>query len=296
MTRTAQKYLAFVIYGNDKTYYQGARFCILSFLANWQGDESSRPEVVVLAEETEHFSGLPIHLFPINTDQKREWSLNNTYHFRIKNRGLKYIGEQLELEEEDKLLFLDTDTYFEQSTNIYFDSISTEQSLMFFPEVAINSLPETNEYAVIRNKTFDLEDGSTYSVNDKSTMWASAVIGITGAQLKAFDYADQLIKVLRNGGCKAHTLEQFALSEALSREVTLVPSKDWLKHYSTSGRKEWGRKVLESFFASHGNRPFEEQIKLAKDVSFTRPFSEVIRGHIYKKKKKLRKLFGLKEE
>ena len=296
MTRTAKKYLAFVIYGNDKTYYQGARFCILSFLANWQGDESSRPEVVVLAEETEHFSGLPIHLFPINAVQKSEWSLDNTYHFRIKNRGLKYIGEQLELEEEDKLLFLDTDTYFEQSTNIYFDSISAEQSLMFFPEVAINSLPENNEYAVIRNKTFDLEDGSTYSVNDKSTMWASAVIGITGAQLKAFDYADQLIKALRNGGCMAHTLEQFALSEALSREVTLVPSKDWLKHYSTSGRKDWGRKVLESFFASYGHKPFEEQIKLAKDISFTRPLSEVIRGHIYKKKKKLRKLFGLKEK
>ncbi|KOO16062.1 hypothetical protein AKJ18_04620 [Vibrio xuii] len=296
MTSTVKKYLAFVIYGNDKTYYQGARFCILSFLANWQGNESSRPEVVVLAEETEHFSGLPIHLFPINAEQKREWSLNNTYHFRIKNRGLKYIGEQLELEEEDKLLFLDTDTYFEQPTNIYFNSISAEQSLMFFPEVVINSLPETNEYAVIRNKIFDLEDGLTYSINDKSTMWASAVIGITGAQLKAFDYADQLIKALRNGGCKAHTLEQFALSEALSREVTLVPSKDWLKHYSTSGRKDWGRKVLESFFASHGNKPFEEQIKLARNVSFTRPLSEVIRGHIYKKKKKLRKLFGLKEE
>jgi heptosyltransferase-3 len=296
MTRTAKKYLAFVIYGNDKTYYQGARFCILSFLANWQGDESSRPEVVVLAEETEHFSELPIHLFPINTEQKREWSLDNTYHFRIKNRGLKYIGEQLELEAEDKLLFLDTDTYFEQTTNIYFDSISAEQSLMFFPEVEINSLPDTNEYAVIRGKTFELEDGSNYSVNDESTMWASAVIGFTGTQLKAFDYADQLIKALRNGGCKAHTLEQFALSEALSREVTLVPSKDWLKHYSTSGRKDWGRKVLDSFFASHGNKPFEEQIKLAKDVSFTRPLSEVIRGHIYKKKKKLRKLFGLKEE
>ena len=118
---------------------------------------------------------------------------------------------------------------------------------MFFPEVAINSLPETNEYAVIRNKTFDLEDGSIYSVSEKSTMWASAVIGITGTQLKAFDYADQLIKALRSGGCKAHTLEQFALSEALSREVTLVPSKDWLKHYSTSGRKDWGRKVLDSF-------------------------------------------------
>lgn len=296
MTRTAKKYLAFVIYGNDKTYYQGARFCILSFFANWQGDESSRPEVVVLAEETEHFSGLPIHLFQINTDQKREWSLDNTYHFRIKNRGLKYIGEQLELEQEDKLLFLDTDTYFEQPTNVYFDSISAEQSLMFFPEVIINSLPDTNEYAVIRNKTFDLEDGSIYSVSEKSTMWASAVIGITGAQLKAFDYADQLIRALRSGGCKAHTLEQFALSEALSREVTLVPSKDWLKHYSTSGRKDWGRKVLDSFFASHGKKPFEEQIKLAKDVSFTRPLSEVIRGHIYKKKKKLRKLFGLKEE
>lgn len=293
---SAKKYLTFVIYGNDKTYYQGAKFCILSFLANWQGEADSRPEVVVLAEETEHFADLPIKLFAISPEQKSEWSLNNTYHFRIKNRGLKYLCEQLSLSPEDKLLFLDTDTYFTQPTNIYFDSISSEQSLMFFPEVNINSLPETNEYAVIRNKDIALPDGSTYRVNAESTMWASAVIGITGKQVEAFDYADQLIQALRKEGCTAHTLEQFALSEALIRIVSLIPAKSWLNHYSTSGRKDWGRKVLERFFAAHDKKPFEEQIQLASKVSFTRPLTEVIRGHIYKKKKKLRQALGLKPE
>lgn len=296
MNVSPKQYLAFVVYGNDKTYYQGARFCILSFLANWQGGVDSRPEVVVLAEETEHFSGLPIRVLPISSAQKAEWSLNNTYHFRIKNRGLKYLCDQLPLASEDKLVFLDTDTYFNQATNIYFDAISSTESLMFFPEVKINDLPESNEYAVIRGKDIALEDGSSYCVTEQSTMWASAVIGITGSQKQAFDYADQLIQALRNEGCKAHTLEQFALSEALSRDVALRPAKDWLNHYSTSGRKDWGRKVLERFFIENCNKPFEEQVQLAKKVSFTRPLSEVIRGHIYKKKKKLRQLFGLKPE
>lgn len=289
---SAKKYLTFVIYGNDKTYYQGAKFCILSFLANWQGEADSRPEVVVLAEETEHFADLPIRLFAISPEQKSEWSLNNTYHFRIKNRGLKYLCEQLSLSPEDKLLFLDTDTYFTQPTNIYFDSISSEQSLMFFPEVNINSLPETNEYAVIRNKDIALPDGSTYRVNAESTMWASAVIGITGEQVDAFDYADQLIQALREEGCTAHTLEQFALSEALTRTVSLIPAKSWLNHYSTSGRKNWGRKVLEKFFDEHEEEPFEALVNKAKNVSFTRPLSEVVRGHIHKKSKKLKEMFS----
>ncbi|UUM30480.1 hypothetical protein [Vibrio japonicus] len=289
---SAKKYLTFVIYGNDKTYYQGAKFCILSFLANWQGSVDSRPEVVVLAEETEHFSDLPIRLFAISPEQKSEWSLNNTYHFRIKNRGLKYLCEQLPLNKEDQLLFLDTDTYFTQPTNIYFDSISSQQSLMFFPEVNINSLPDTNEYAVIRNKDIVLQDGSTYRVNPESTMWASAVIGITGGQADAFDYADQLIQALRKEGCTAHTLEQFALSEALTRVVSLAPAKSWLNHYSTSGRKNWGRKVLEQFFTDHRERKFEDLLKQAKSVSFTRPLSEVIRGHIYKKSKKIKEMFS----
>ncbi|MEZ8611590.1 hypothetical protein AB4559_00115 [Vibrio sp. 10N.222.51.C8] len=292
----ARKHLTFVIYGNDRTYYQGARFCILSFLANWVEENGTRPEISVLAEEPEHFANMPIKVFPISPDQKAEWSLDNTYHFRIKNRGLKYLCDNLELSPEDKLLFLDTDTYFNVPTNVYFDSISDKNALLFCSEVNINTLPSTNEYAHIRDRDIELMDGSVYRTNPDSVMWASAVIGITGKHTSAFDYADVLIQALRQEGCEAHTLEQFALSEALSTQVNIEPAKAWLNHYSTSGRKDWARTVLEQFFEEHGDKPFEEQIRLATEVSFKRPLAEVIRGHIYKKKKKLRKLFGLKEE
>ncbi|RJX72395.1 hypothetical protein DZ860_08265 [Vibrio sinensis] len=285
----SKQYLTFVIYGHDLTYYQGARFGILSFLANWHG--KNRPQVVVLTEETEHFDDLPILVIPITSEQKNDWSLGNNYHFRIKNRGLKYISKYINLQPEDKLVFLDTDTYFTQATNIYFDSITSKKALMYFPEVKINDLPESNEYAIIRNKNHLLADGSSYRVTDKSTMWASAVIGVTGSMINSLDYADMLITTLRENGCRAHTLEQYALSEALSRDVELVAAKSWLNHYSTSGRKDWGRKVLQRFFAQYGQLSFEEQIERAKKVSFARPLSEVIRGHIYKKKKKLLALF-----
>ncbi|PMK05045.1 hypothetical protein [Vibrio sp. 10N.261.55.A7] len=292
----ARTHLTFVVYGNDKTYYQGARFCILSFLANWSGKSGVRPEVSVLAEEPGHFVNMPIKVFSISPAQKAEWSLNNTYHFRIKNRGLKYLCECLNIGAEDKLLFLDTDTYFTQATNVYFDSISNKHALLFCSEANINALPENNEYAAIRDRDIKLADGSVYRTNSDSVMWASAVIGMTGARISAFDRADILIQGLRKEGCFAHTLEQFALSEALSRQVSITPAKEWVNHYSTSGRKDWARIVLERFFEEHGNKPFEEQVRLAKRVSFKRPLAEVVRGHIYKKKKKLRKLFGLKEE
>ncbi|MGC9494315.1 hypothetical protein, partial [Vibrio genomosp. F10] len=262
----------------------------------WHEKIGGCPEVSVLAEEPEHFVNMPIKVFAISPTQKAEWSLNNAYHFRIKNRGLKYLCERLNIGAEDKLLFLDTDTYFTQATNVYFDSISNENALLFCSEVNINTLPEVNEYAAIRDRDIKLADGSIYRTDSDSVMWASAVIGMTGARISAFDHADMLIQGLRKEGCLAHTLEQFALSEALSRQVSITPAKEWVNHYSTSGRKDWARIVLERFFEEHGNKPFEEQVRLAKDVSFKRPLAEVIRGHIYKKKKKFRKLFGLKEE
>lgn len=292
----SKSYLVYVVYGNDPTYYLGTRFGILSFLSQWQGDASTRPEVVVLAEQTHYFDGMPIKVFGISSQQKLEWSLNNQYHFRIKNRGIRFLADALPLGVEDKLVFLDADTYFTQSTNIYFDTITAKCSLMYFPEVNINSLPDSNEYGQIKGRAFNLKSGETYTVTPESTMWASAVIGVTGKQVESLDYADDIMLALRDAGCHAHTLEQFALSEALRQQTELIPAKPWLNHYSTSGRKDWGRKVLERFFTCHGDKPFEEQIKLAQSVSFTRPLTEVIRGHIYKKKKKIRKLLGLKEE
>lgn len=289
--KQGRNYLTFVVYGNNPTYYQGAYFGILSFLANWVGDESSRPNIVVLTEDSDWFTGLPIQVFTITPEQKNDWSMGGDYHFRIKNRGLRYICDQVSLNTNDKLLFLDADTYFDKPTNVFFDLINSQRSVMYCSEVNINKLPEDNEYAIIRNKEIILSDNKVYRVNESSVMWASAIIGIMGNHIDSLDFADDLIIALRKIGCNAHTLEQFTLSEALAEVCSIVAGKPWLNHYSTSGRKDWAKQVLSDFFDNYSDCSFEQQINRSRSISFKRPLFEIIRGHIYKKRKKIQKLF-----
>lgn len=285
--KEASNYIVYVVYGDDQTYYQGARFGMLSFMAHWSSEK--KPHIIVITEKPDIFRDLPVDVITITPELKAEWSLNGQYHFRIKNRGLRFLFEQYDFSENDKILFLDTDTYFTHQTEVFFNNISPSNALMFFPETNISQVSEDNEYSKIIGTTFEF-DGMKYQVDNDSVMWASAVIGLMPCMANELDYADRLMQCFRQADCKAHTIEQFALSEALRRNYTLVAAKNWVNHYSTSGRKDYARGVLADFFKEHGHRSFDEQIKAAGKVSFRRTLSAVIRGHIYKKKKKLKAL------
>lgn len=285
--------LVFIVYGGDETYYNGAKFSILSFLSHVE--KKHWPHVLVLAEKSEYFSSFPIEVHRLEEQWKESWTCNGQYHFRIKNRGLKHIIEKAD-NSLNKFLFLDADTYFNYDPSVLFELISDDRSLLFYPEENVYLSKPGSEYYKLKGLTLPLKSGQTYQVTKSSVMWNSGVIGLSRKMLDVLDDADEFILAMMDSDCNAHTIEQFALSEALNKYYEILPAKDKVAHYSTSGRKDWARVVLERFFIENGNKSFEEQVQLAKKVSFTRPLSEVIRGHIYKKKKKLRQLFGLKPE
>jgi len=57
-----------------------------------------------LTENPEKFAGYPINILLLNDKQKDEWSLSGRYHFRIKNRGLAFVIDSLNLKNSDKIL------------------------------------------------------------------------------------------------------------------------------------------------------------------------------------------------
>ncbi|MGF1721733.1 hypothetical protein L4D20_17020 [Vibrio kyushuensis] len=282
-----------IVYGDDVTYYNGAKFSLISFLSYIP--KSDRPKVFVLTEKPEFFSDVPFTVYPISKKQKSEWTCEGKYHFRIKNRGLRYVMDLIP-SEINKFIFFDADTHFKKTSSKLFDLISDKNAVLFYPETNIYNAPQESEYGKLKGKQILTSDSSNYEVLDSSVMWNSGVIGISRSMSHSIDYADELILGMMEASCKAHTIEQFALSEALTKDYKLNAARTYVNDYSTSGQKNWAKIVLERFFSEHGNKPFEEQVQLAKVVSFKRPLSVVVRGHIYKKKKKLRKLFGLKEE
>ena len=104
-------------------------------------------EIVILTEKPSEFEKYPVKIFPISKLQIKEWSLDGKYHFRIKNRGMAYIMDQLKLTEKDKILFLDTDTYFHKSPLPLFDLIREDQALFYLNEGLIYNRLRFKVYA-----------------------------------------------------------------------------------------------------------------------------------------------------
>ena len=97
-----RKVILYIVYGADQAYYDGAKFSLLTF-KHWSKEENI--EIVVLTEKPEKFSDYPVKVITMNSDQKKEWSINGAYHFRIKNRGMAFVMDKLNLKELDKILF-----------------------------------------------------------------------------------------------------------------------------------------------------------------------------------------------
>ena len=132
--RVMRKVILYIVYGEDQAYYDGAKFSFLTFM-NWI-EADSPIEFLVLTEKPNEFKDYPVKIIKISTQQKEEWSLNGKYHFRIKNRGMAYVMDKLELTDNDKILFFDTDTYFNKSPLGLFDLITNKQALMYLNDKA----------------------------------------------------------------------------------------------------------------------------------------------------------------
>ena len=87
--------LLYIVYGDDQVYYDGAIFSFLTFMHWLEAD--SCIEIYLLTEKPEKFIGYPVNLILMSDQQKNEWSLNGQYHFRIKNRGLAFVMDELKL-------------------------------------------------------------------------------------------------------------------------------------------------------------------------------------------------------
>jgi hypothetical protein len=269
-----RKIILFIVYGEKQTYYDGAKFSYLTFL-NWCTDRDGI-EFVVLTEKPEEFSDYPLETIFMTQAQKKEWSLNGAYHFRIKNRGMAFIMDQLKLRGKDKILFFDTDTYFNKSPLPLFDLISSKQALFYLNEGLIYDRKRFFTYVEnLRDKTIEI-DGDSYKLSKKSAMWGSLMVGLTGSMKPSLDWADKLL-IKFFDIVPAHTIEPFALSETLSKKYSIVEGKKFVSLYSTSRKKEYANIILSNFFRENKFQPIDEKIRLAQNIRIKRPILVVLK-------------------
>ena len=272
-----RKVLLYIIYGQNKIYYDGAKFSLLTFM-NWTLNEDP-VEIVILTENPDEFELYPVKVFPISMQQKTDWSLNGTYDFRIKNRGLAYIMDQLELTDQDKILFLDTDTYFHKSPLPLFDLIQPNQALFYLNEGLIYNRKRFQVYIDhLKGKTIKI-DNDVYKLSRESAMWGSLMVGIMPNMRPSLDWADKLLQVFIDL-VPAHTIEPFSLAESLLRRYKMIEGKKYVSLYSTSRKKKHAMPIISEFLNKYHAMPVHKQIILAQRVIIKRSWYIVMKQRI----------------
>ena len=272
-----RKILLYIVFGDNKGYYDGAKFSLLTFM-NWVLNEDP-VEIVILTENPDEFESYPVTVFPISAQQRNEWSLDGKYHFRIKNRGMAYIMDQLELTEQDKILFLDTDTYFHKSPLSLFDLIQPNQALFYLNEGLIYNRNRFQVYIDhLEGKTIQI-DNDEYKLSKESAMWGSLMVGIMLNMRPSLDWADKLMLVFIDM-VPAHTIEPFSLAESLLRKYKMTEGKKYVSLYSTSRKKEHAILIIAEFLNKCQALPIDKQISLAQKVIIKRSGFKVIKQRI----------------
>ena len=269
-----RKIIAYIVYGSQQSYYDGAKFSFLTFM-HWISREDPI-EIVVLTEKPEKFIDYPVRVIKISNEQKKTWSLNGKYHFRIKNRGLAYIMDKLELKKEDKILFFDSDTYFHKSPLRLFDLIQSNQALFYLNEGLIYKRKRFNVYIKsLEGKQIEIE-GQKYELSKDSALWGSLMIGIMPNMRSSLEWADLLMLKFYEM-VPSHTIEPFSLSETLLKNYKLVEGKKYVSLYSTSRKKQYAQNILTNFFIINNLLNTDEQVRLAQNVRIKRSFFIIIK-------------------
>jgi len=272
-----RKILLYIVYGEDEVYYDGAIFSFMTFM-HWLTD-TDQVEIVILTEKPEKFAEYPIKTLLISEKQKNDWSINGAYHFRIKNRGLAFVMDKLKLNEIDKILFFDTDTYFHKSPIPLFDLIKSNQALFYLNEGLIYDRKRFNTYVDnLEGKRIEI-DGECYELSKKSALWGSLMVGITVNMRPSLDWADKLLLKFFDL-VPSHTIEPFALSESLLRKYRILEGKNFVSLYSTSRKKQHAKKVITKFFNEHKLLHFDEQVRLAQNVKIKRSFFIILKQRL----------------
>ena len=272
-----RKILLYIVYGEDQTYYDGAIFSFLTF--KYWLISSDQIEIFVLTEKPEKFAGYPINILAMNSKQKNEWSLNGAYHFRIKNRGLAFVMDKLKLNERDKILFFDTDTYFHKSPMPLFDLIQSNQALFYLNEGLIYTRKRFFTYVEnLEGKKIEI-DGENYELSRKSALWGSLMIGITGNMRSSLEQADKLMLKLFEI-VPSHTIEPFSLSETLLKKYKIVEGKNFVSLYSTSRKKQYAKNILSKFLKENMNLDIDKKVRLAQTIKIKRPLFIIIKQRL----------------
>lgn len=243
----------YVAWGNDAIYHSGVLFNWLRLVG--LGYTHDVTQVVVYTDHPELYEGYPLRTRFITPDELTQWSMNGSYFFRIKAKVLSEAIHQF----GGKVLHIDSDSdiLIERPLTDLFNLVTPKQSIF-----ASNDGPVCSEYDAILHA--ERHDFLRYYADIKQvSMYGSAILGVSHEMAAAVDRADQLM-LNWIPQTKAHTIEQFSVSEALIRSgVTIKDLPKLYDDFNSKGKKAYAKLRIEEFFNVTQGLSFEEKAKLA---------------------------------
>lgn len=286
-------FLCYVVYGDDKMYYDGVKLSILSFFAQIDGHE--RPTVIVLSERPDFFASwqqqTDLELINLTlSDKLFHIATQDNYYYRLKTLGLAHIMELLIkhhlADNHSKFLFFDSDTYFLTNPMPLYDKIDDKHVVMYKKESAIfthkkyrNYLyGEANKAGINGLKGKDIShinpaDGSPliYRLQDHATMYSSLIMGVKSHAVIYLLQACNLMYPIR-ALTNARTVEQFCFAEIFKQHYTIIEGKEFVRHFSRRRQKAYVESQMMSFWQQFDDSDFAVQCANIHAINFQRPF------------------------
>lgn len=272
-----------ICYGDNLGYHHGAKYQILSAYHRWYSRAHS--SLTVVTDRPELFESYPVKLRVISEAEWKSWSLQGTQHFGIKLKGLT---EAIKESECAKTILLDTDMYWMRDPTYIASQVDSKNVVMYQDEGMIygaknRSIQRFEES--LHQIEFQLSDG-IYRLSPDSRMWGSAIIAASREHVLNLEKAYEIFENL-DPKVPTHTVEQFALSEALRlKNIRIWPGKKYVNDWSSIGKKNYATPVLKEFFNKYGENNFSIHLEKWKSIRIKRPIKTLINQKIIRWKEK----------
>jgi len=240
----ARPQLVYLVFGAD-TYHQEAVFSIASAVAQ-AGDD--RPfDIQVFTDNPMPYRALPVRVRPLDAEMRREWSGPHRYAFRC-----KHVVARKVLQASEKVVLIDTDTFFQDSPMQLFDRVKPDTLLCNAFQLRYDECKETVLYTALAETLAerDLADDQMRLVN-------SGVIGLSHANVATLDRSIALMDEFFPLTPGAVTLEEFCLGVAAYRTLKIDQCTDVIHHYWS--RKQLFRAKVRAWLHKHEQTPLSAE-------------------------------------
>ncbi|OCR26865.1 hypothetical protein AFK24_01690 [Pseudomonas syringae] len=245
ITFTSTPQLVYLVFGAP-TYHQEAVFSIASALAGMRKTPDQALDIQVFSDNPKPYENLPVRVRTLDEQTRKAWSAPHGYHFRTKHVALRTV-----LEECERALLIDTDTFFHGSPLELFERVKPGTLLCNAFNLRYGMYQESELYTKLAPilKVRGLADDDMPLIN-------SGVIGLERQDADLLDQSIALMDELYPLAKGAYTLEEFCLGVAAYRNKNVSQCPDLIHHYWS--RKQLFRAKVRAWLCKHGDDPTSE--------------------------------------